>query len=99
MASEEELFRRAVADVRPLTTSNRAALRMALIHHGRDKQPRAPANLLRSYLARWLPHLDAVLAFHSAQVNHGGLASTYLLLRKSSKARQQTLERHQKRQP
>lgn len=190
MASEEELFRRAVADVRPLTKSNRAALRrarvapssaqqarraaaegdvveglsigpidpvhpfdpiewqrdgvqqgvyrnlrlgyypiearlelvgqsaprareellrfvgdcmaldvrMALIHHGRGKQPRAPANLLRSYLARWLPHFEAVLAFHSARTDHGGLAATYLLLRKSPKARQQNLERHQKRQ-
>ncbi|WP_207060969.1 DNA endonuclease SmrA [Motiliproteus sp. SC1-56] len=75
----------------------RLEVRTALIHHGRGKQAQAPGNLLRSYLTRWLPALEEVLAFHSAQPAQGGLGATYLLLRKSPRARQDNLERHQKR--
>jgi DNA-nicking Smr family endonuclease len=41
----------------------------------------------------WLEESDLVLAWHSAQPRHGGTGATYVLVRKSSDARQQTRER------
>jgi DNA-nicking Smr family endonuclease len=49
---------------------------------------------LASYLAQWLPELDNVQAFHTAQKHHSGRASLYVLLRKSEHKRQQNRERH-----
>jgi hypothetical protein len=37
-----------------------------------------------------------VLAFHSAQPQHGGTGATYLLLRKSKEKSTENFERHQK---
>lgn len=71
-------------------------IRCALINHGKgERQPR-PA-LLKSCVAHWLPQLSAVMAFHSAQRQHGGSGATYILLKKSEKKRQENLEKHQKR--
>lgn len=60
-------------------------IRCALVTHGKglDRQPQ-PA-LLKSCVANWLPQLDAVLAFHSAQQQHGGVGATYVLLRKNER--------------
>jgi DNA-nicking Smr family endonuclease len=73
------------------------SVRCALITHGKgvDRQPQ-PA-LLKSCIAHWLPQLEEVLAFHSAQRQHGGVGSTYVLLRKSEKKRQENFEKHSKR--
>ncbi len=49
---------------------------------------------LASYLAQWLPELETVQAFHTAQKHHSGRASLYVLLRKSEHKRQQNRERH-----
>lgn len=72
-------------------------IRCALINHGKgeNRQPR-PA-LLKSCVAHWLPQLSVVMAFHSAQKQHGGSGATYILLKKSEKKRQENFERHQKR--
>ncbi len=72
-------------------------VRCALITHGKgeNRQPR-PA-LLKTCVAHWLPQIDNVLAFHSAQKQHGGVGATYILLKKSEKKRQDNLERHQRR--
>jgi hypothetical protein len=45
----------------------------------------------------WLPQFDAVLAFHSAQKQHGWVGATYVLLRKSEKKKLETWEMHNKR--
>lgn len=71
-------------------------IRCALITHGKGEGRETPA-LLKSCVAHWLPQLDGVQAFHSAQKQHGGSGGTYLLLRKSERKRQEDLERHQKR--
>lgn len=73
-------------------------VRCALVTHGKgvDRQPQ-PA-LLKSCIAHWLPQLEEVLAFHSAQKQHGGVGSTYVLLRKSEQKRQENFEKHHKRQ-
>ncbi|MBX2808468.1 MAG: DNA endonuclease SmrA [Cellvibrionaceae bacterium] len=59
-------------------------IRCALITHGKGEGRPTPA-ILKSHLAHWLPQLDTVLAFHSAQPAHGGLGACYLLLKKSGR--------------
>ncbi len=71
-------------------------IRCALITHGKGEGRKQPA-LLKSCIAHWLPQLDQVLAFHSAQKHHGASGATYVMLRKSERKRQDNWERHQKR--
>ncbi|MFT6221136.1 MAG: DNA-nicking Smr family endonuclease [Candidatus Endobugula sp.] len=71
-------------------------IRCALITHGKGEGRATPA-VLKSLVAHWLPQIDEVLAFHSAQKHHGGTGATYLLLKKSEKKRLENLEQHQKR--
>lgn len=52
------------------------------------------ATLIKSYLAQWLPDLDEIQAFHTAQTHHGGNKAVYVLLRKSEQKKQQNRERH-----
>lgn len=71
-------------------------IRCGLIIHGKA-EGRQEAAVLKSHIAHWLPQIPEVLAFHSAQKQHGGSGSCYVLLKKSQKKRQENLERHQKR--
>lgn len=71
-------------------------VRTALITHGKGEGREQPA-LLKSHVAHWLPQLDDVLAFHSAQKHHGGYGATYLLLRKSERKKQETREKHSRK--
>nr|WP_282449944.1 DNA endonuclease SmrA [Microbulbifer sp. CAU 1566] len=73
-----------------------ADVRCALVTHGKGEGRKQPA-LLKSCVNAWLPQLPEVLAFHSAQKQHGGLGATYVLLRKSERKRLQNLEQHQRR--
>ena len=72
----------------------RFGLRTVMINHGRGKHENAPQNLMKSALAIWLPKIDEVLAFHTAQPQHGGLAAIYVLLRKNDEQRLANQERH-----
>jgi len=71
-------------------------VRCALITHGKGEGRASPA-VLKSLVAHWLPQIDDVLAFHSAQKHHGGTGATYLLLKKSEKKRLENVGLHQKR--
>lgn len=71
-------------------------IRCALITHGKGEGRANPA-VLKSHLNHWLPQISEVLAFHSAQKQHGGLGACYILLKKSDKKRQENLEKHQKK--
>lgn len=71
-------------------------VRSALITHGKGEGRDKPA-LLKSYLAHWLPQMDEVLAFHSAQKQHGSYGATYVLLRKSEHKKLDNRERHSRR--
>ncbi len=73
-----------------------ADVRCALVTHGKGEGRKQPA-VLKSCLNAWLPQLSEVLAFHSAQKQHGGLGATYILLRKSERKRQQNWEQHSRR--
>ncbi|MCG6657138.1 DNA endonuclease SmrA [Halomonas campisalis] len=72
-------------------------LRSVLIVHGRGREIDSPPNVLRSYLAKWLAQFDEVQAFVSAQQADGGLGATWVMLRKSERARAANRERQQKR--
>lgn len=67
-------------------------VRTALIMHGKGEGREQPA-MLKSCVAHWLPQMDEVLAFHSAQKPHGGLGATYVLLRKSERKKQETRDK------
>lgn len=71
-------------------------IRCALITHGKGEGRNLPAQL-KSCIAHWLPQFDEVLAFHSAQKQHGWVGATYVLLRKSDKKKLETWEIHNKR--
>lgn len=65
-------------------------IRSVLIFFGHG----ASGQLLKSYLAQWLPELKNVQAFHTSQKHHGGNAAVYVLLRKSEYKRNENRERH-----
>lgn len=67
-------------------------VRCALVTHGKGAGREREARL-KSCIAHWLPQLEEVLAFHSAQRHHGGLGACYVLWRKNSEMRQKTAER------
>ncbi|MDX1464926.1 MAG: DNA endonuclease SmrA [Halomonas sp.] len=72
-------------------------LRSVMIIHGRGREIDSPANVLRSCLAKWLESLDEVQAFASASQGDGGLGATWVMLRKSERAKASNRERQQKR--
>ena len=74
-----------------------AGLRNLLIIHGKGRDSESHANIVRSYLDRWLRELDEVQTFCVAQKRHGGTGALYVGLRKTEKARQENWERHAKR--
>jgi len=73
-------------------------IRTALINHGRISGGRRGRALIKSYVAQWLPELEEVMAFHSAQKPDGGDKAVYVLLRKSERRRQENRERYGGRQ-
>ncbi len=50
--------------------------------------------LLKSFLNQWLPEIDKVQAFYTAQKHHGGQAAVYVLFKKSEQKRAENRERH-----
>ncbi|WP_312584028.1 DNA endonuclease SmrA [Atlantibacter sp.] len=72
-------------------------LRNVLIVHGKGREDNAHANIVRSYLARWLAEFDDVQAFSVALPHHGGSGACYVALKKSDAQRLDNWERHAKR--
>lgn len=70
-------------------------VRAALITHGKGESRERPA-LLKSCVAHWLPQLDSILAFHTAQKQHGSYGATYILLKKSEKKKLEHKELNRK---
>lgn len=70
-------------------------VRTALITHGKGEGRQQPA-LLKSYVAHWLPQMAEVLAFHSAQKQHGGMGATYVLLKKSERKKLLNKQLHER---
>jgi len=63
----------------------RYGLRSVIILHGKGERNPDGVALLKSYLAKWLPELTDVLAFHSAQKRHGGTGAVYVMVRKGER--------------
>ncbi|MGH8547207.1 MAG: DNA endonuclease SmrA [Methylococcales bacterium] len=59
-------------------------VRTALICHGKGRRSETYP-VIKSFLARWLPAIPEIIAFHSARSFHGGTGSVYVLFRKSLK--------------
>lgn len=69
-------------------------LRMVMILHGKgDRNPDKIA-VIKSHLAVWLPQIDEVMAFHSAQRHHGGTGAVYIMLKKGDATKQNNREIH-----
>ncbi len=71
-------------------------VRSALITHGKGEGRENPA-MLKSCVAHWLPQMEEVLAFHTAQKQHGSYGATYVLLKKSDTKKLQNKESNRKR--
>lgn len=69
--------------------SYRYDLRVVVIVHGRGTHNQSQQALLKSYVNKWLPEMDEVQAYCSAQPQHGGLGAVYVQLKKSEKQKQQ----------
>lgn len=96
------LLRRPVEQCRQMlfafvVQAQKEGLRNLLIVHGKGRDDNAHANIVRSYLARWLVELPEVQAFCVASAPHGGSGACYVALRKSAEAKQENWERHAKR--
>lgn len=66
-------------------------IRSGIILHGKAEHAQVPA-LIKSCVNCWLPQIDDVLAFHSAQIKHGGTGAVYILMKKSEKLKQENRE-------
>ena len=96
------LLRQPVEQCRQLLFSfmhqaNHDGLRNFLIVHGKGREDASHANIIRSYLARWLPEFTQVQAFCVAKPHQGGSGACYVALRKSEQAREDNRERHANR--
>lgn len=56
--------------------------RCLLIIHGKGGHQGAPP-VIKNLVNRWLPQLDEVIAFHSAQAKDGGHGAVYVLLKRN----------------
>ncbi|MCQ8877830.1 DNA endonuclease SmrA [Pseudoalteromonas shioyasakiensis] len=72
-------------------------IRVLLIRHGIGIKNIKTPGILKSYTNKWLQELSAVLAFHTALKQHGGIGATYVLLKKSDEKKHENRERHAKR--
>lgn len=72
----------------------RYGLRSVIILHGKGERNPDGIAQIKSYLARWLPELEEVLAFHSARKHHGGTGAVYVMVRKSDQQKQRNREIH-----
>jgi DNA-nicking Smr family endonuclease len=77
--------------------AKKEGLRNLLIVHGKGREDKSHANIVRSYLARWLAEFEEVQAFCSAMPHHGGSGACYVALKKSDQAKVENWERHAKR--
>lgn len=68
--------------------------RTLIILHGKGERNIEQPAKLKSYVAKWLKEIPEVMAYHSAQKQHGGTGALYVLLKKSEKLKEQNREQH-----
>lgn len=74
-----------------------SGIRTIIVDHGIGLNSKPFPGFMKSYVNQWLLEIDAVIAFHTALKQHGGLASVYVLLKKHVNQKQINRENHQKR--
>ena len=67
--------------------------RNLLIAHGKGERSQTPGRM-KSYVAEWLESHPEVIAFCSAQRQHGGVGAVYVLVRKSAASKEENREQH-----
>lgn len=77
--------------------ARKSGARTLLIIHGKGRSDSSHANIVRSFLARWLAQFDDVQAYSAAQLRHGGPGACYVALKKSERAKMDNWEQHAKR--
>jgi DNA-nicking Smr family endonuclease len=73
-------------------------LRSVLVIHGKgeSKAEQQRSSILKGCVNAWLRELAPVMAFHSAQPQHGGTGAVYVLLRKSEDRKRENREKFAK---
>jgi len=72
-------------------------IRTILVDHGLGLHSKPFPGFMKSYVNQWLREIKAVIAFHTALKQQGGLGSVYVLLKKHPNQKQINREQHQKR--
>ncbi|MGK0372029.1 MAG: DNA-nicking Smr family endonuclease [Glaciecola sp.] len=80
-----------------ITDCHQRGIRTLLVEHGLGLQSKPFPGFMKSYVNRWLSEMEAVIAYHTALKQHGGLACVYVLLKKHPNQKQINREIHQKR--
>jgi DNA-nicking Smr family endonuclease len=68
-------------------------VRTAIVLPGKGERSVEVKALLKSHVNNWLPCIDEVLAFCSAQQHHGGVGAVYVLIKKSDEEKQRNREK------
>lgn len=76
---------------------HKQGIRTLLVDHGLGINSKPFPAFMKSYVNQWLQEIEAVIAFHTALKQHGGVGSVYVLLKKSPNQKQINREIHQKR--
>ena len=87
----------ATALYKAIVESHAKGHRAILIRHGKGENSKPFPGLKKSYVNHWLRELEEVIAFHTAQPVHGGLGSTYVLLKKHPDQKSINREKNRKR--
>ena len=71
--------------------AHQLGLRSVMLIHGKGqgKAEREHSSILKGCVNHWLRELDTVMAFHSAQPQHGGTGAVYVLLRKNEEQKRE----------
>lgn len=77
--------------------ANKSGARTLLIKHGLGQHSKPFPALIKSYVNQWLRQMPEVIAFHSAVKQRGGLASVYVLLKKSRQDKDANRELHRRK--
>jgi len=80
-----------------IINSHKEGDRTLLIKHGLGLRSQPFPALLKSYLHQWLQQMPEVIAYHTAQPNHGGNSAVYVLLKKNQQEKNNNREIHRKK--
>jgi DNA-nicking Smr family endonuclease len=80
-----------------ITDSHNKGVRTLLIKHGLGLRSKPFPAFLKSYVHQWLQQMPEVIAYHTAQPNHGGNSAVYVLLKKNQQQKDNNRELHRKK--